>query len=119
MPYVVHHHNGSAITHFELSDQLTIGRGDCNDVQIDDATVSTRHAVIELKENGECQIWDLESTNGVLYGGRKVRQQSLRDGEFVMIGTHDLQFVADLPEQIEQTAKIKKSWFPGVFYTAG
>ena len=119
MPYIIQHHNGSAITHIELRDKLTIGRSENNDLQIDDATISNSHAVIELRADGCCHIWDLDSTNGVLYGGRKIRQQQLRDGDFVMVGTHDLQYVSRLPDPAIETTKIKKSWIPGVFYTAG
>lgn len=118
MPYIIHYHNGNAIAHRELGERLTIGRGDGNDLQIDDATISGQHAVIEQTDGGGFEIRDLDSTNGILYRGEKVRQRTLSDGDYVVIGTHDLQFVANLPEPLVRTTRIRKSWIPGIFYTS-
>ncbi len=121
MPYIIHHYNGSAISHFFLEDQLTIGRKDSNDIQIDDSTLSGEHALIErIAERGakgNFQVRDLESTNGVLYKGQKVKVKKLVDGDSIVVGTHDMEFVEELPEVLASTTKIKKSWIPGVYYT--
>lgn len=117
MPFIIHYFNGSPITHFELSDRLSVGRGDGNDLQIDDATVSTDHALIERLSEGAYQIRDLGSTNGVLYQGDKIDSQVLSDGDFLTLGTHELQYVSELPDPLLRTSRIKKSWIPGVFYT--
>ncbi|ACR14184.1 ATPase [Teredinibacter turnerae T7901] len=33
------------------------------------------------------------------------------------VGTHDFEFLVDLPTGLERTLKIKKSWIPGIYYT--
>lgn len=118
MPYIIHYFNGSPITHRELKETLTIGRADGHDLQIDDATVSGDHAIIECRREGGFQVKDLGSTNGVFYKGRKVESQELNDGDFITLGTHELQYVDILPEPLQRTSRIKKSWIPGVFYTS-
>lgn len=118
MPFIIHYFNGSPMTHYELGDQLRVGRADRNDLQIDDATVSGEHAVIERGPEDEYQVRDLGSTNGVLYRGDKVECQVLQDGDFMTLGTHELQYVTVLPEPLQRTSRIKKSWIPGVFYTS-
>ena len=117
MPYIIHHYNGSPIRNFVLKDTLTVGRRDNNAIQIDDPTLSAEHAVIERCADGGCQVRDLDSTNGVLYKGRKVKLKTLSDGDYIVVGTHDLQFVEMLPDTLMKTTKIKKSWIPGVFYS--
>ena len=115
MPYIIHHYNGSPISHFALGETLTIGRRDGNDIQLDDLTLSGEHAIIERCADGGYQVRDLDSTNGVLYKGRVVKMQKLRDGDYIIVGTHDMQFVEQLPDTLSQTTKIKKSWIPGVY----
>jgi hypothetical protein len=36
----------------------------------------------------------------------------------VVIGTHTVRLVEQLPDSLQHTLKIKKSWIPGVYYTA-
>lgn len=117
MPYLVHLYNGAPINHFYFDDVLTIGRKENNDIQIDDPTLSANHAVVERYREDAYRIRDLDSTNGVLYKGRKVLSHRLLDGDVVVLGTHDVKFVYGLPDQSDKTRKIKKSWIPGVYYT--
>lgn len=118
MPYLIHYHNGTAISHIELTEQVSIGRDETNDIHVADATMSARHAVVERSDSGGFQIRDLGSTNGVLVKGRKVQQSPLSDGDIVMVGTHEWQFAETIPEPLQQTARIRKSWIPGVYYTS-
>jgi pSer/pThr/pTyr-binding forkhead associated (FHA) protein len=117
MPYLIHYYNGSPIQHFVVKDGLTIGRKGSNDIQIDDATLSGEHALIELCDDGSYQINDLNSTNGILYKGKKIETRTLADGDIVVMGTHDLEYVNTINEALTRTIKIKKSWIPGVYYT--
>lgn len=117
MPYLIHFHNGSAISHIELGEQLTIGRGTENALQVADATVSTEHARVERAADGSFHIRDMGSTNGVLFRGERIGEHRFVDGDYVTIGTHEFQFLETLPEPMQATAKIRKSWIPGIYYT--
>ncbi|MDQ2077281.1 FHA domain-containing protein [Marinimicrobium sp. ABcell2] len=117
MPYIHHQLNGASICHYELADSLTIGRSSDNQLVIDDATVSGHHAVIEKTAEGY-QIRDLDSTNGVFVNGQRVSNRVIGVDDTVVIGTHDLQFLDNLSDALQKTLKIKKSWIPGVYYTA-
>lgn len=117
MPYIVHLYNGSPIKQFVLKEQLTIGRSPDNDIQIDDPTLSSTHAVIERSVSCGYRVRDLNSTNGVLFKGKKVVSQQLQDGDVVVLGTHDMMLLDGLPERLDKTQKIRRSWIPGVYYT--
>jgi hypothetical protein len=79
---------------FELnSAQLTIGRGNQNDIAIaTDEYASARHARFEPRQDG---VWvqDLGSTNGTyLNGTRLERPRRLSRGDVVRVGETDLRF---------------------------
>lgn len=116
MSYIVHYYNGAPIQHFSLERELRVGRHEDNDIQIDDSTLSAHHAQLRAQNDG-CEITDLDSTNGILFKGKKVSKQLLLDGDRVTVGTHDLEYVTALSEELERTTRIKKSWIPGVYYT--
>lgn len=118
MPYIQHQLGDSSICHYQLGDQITIGRSTLNQVVIDDATVSARHAVIE-KTNAGYQIRDLESTNGVYVNGKRLAFGAIKATDTIAIGTHNLRLVDTLPDELQKTIKIKKSWIPGIYYTEG
>lgn len=63
-----------------------VGRGRDNDLRIDDSTVSRRHAVLRLQENGEFAITDLESSNGTFVNEQRVTQHDLRENDIVAMG---------------------------------
>jgi FHA domain len=79
---------------FEVnSAQLTIGRGNQNDIAIStDEYASARHARFEPRQDG---VWvqDLGSTNGTyLNGTRLERPRRLSRGDIVRVGETDLRF---------------------------
>ncbi len=116
MAYLKHIFNGSTISVYELGDKTLIGRqSDCN-IHIEDATVSGRHARVECVD-GQWRLVDLGSTNGVFVNGKNVTEIELENGTEFTLGTHAFEFHLDIPEQLDQTLKIKKSWIPGVYYT--
>lgn len=118
MPYIVHAFNGEPIRHYELKAEMTIGRNPDNDIQLADPTVSSEHAVIEVGATGDCTIRDLGSTNGILFRGKRVKKQQLFCGEHIVVGSHELQLVAQVEGPLAATARIVKSWIPGIYYTA-
>lgn len=84
--------------------ELVIGRAADADVRLQDDGVSRRHARI-CQEEGELCIEDLQSANGTLLNGDRIRRAVLRDGDKIQVGsTTILKFtVADeLEESFQQ-----------------
>lgn len=116
MLFLRHLVDGDPISTYELGGRLTIGRAKHNSINVNDATASGEHAVIEV-EGDSFILRDLDSTNGVFLAGKKVEHAELKNGDVITIGTHVFE-VTDSPSvDLDKTAKIKKSWIPGVFYT--
>ena len=67
--------------------ELTIGRGESNDIILpDDPTVSRRHAVFERLAAGWC-VSDLNSLNGTLVNGEVLGQaRPLYSGDEIEVG---------------------------------
>jgi hypothetical protein len=65
----------------------TLGRSKECDCVIRDPNVSRRHAELRRQENGDWQIVDLGSTNGVKVNGRQVDSTRLSPGDDVVLGT--------------------------------
>ncbi len=75
---------------FDLQPGTThIGRQKANDVILQDALVSRRHARIQL-DNGEAVIEDLGGKNPIRVNGNSVQSQSLRHGDTILIGQTEL-----------------------------
>lgn len=66
---------------------MVLGRHPSCDLQINDPTVSGRHAQIATYF-GLSYIQDLESKNGTYVNGRPVHMHVLRDGDVIRLGTH-------------------------------
>jgi membrane peptidoglycan carboxypeptidase len=62
-----------------------IGRDPSNDIVIDHGTVSRRHALLE-RRGSSWLLRDSDSTNGLWWQGRRVRELVLRDGDRVRFG---------------------------------
>jgi pSer/pThr/pTyr-binding forkhead associated (FHA) protein len=67
-------------------DRLTLGRGEGVDVMLDDESVSSRHAALEVSGGG-FRIRDLGSTNGVRVNGCPVMSWDLKHGDRLQIGS--------------------------------
>ena len=78
-------HRGRTYT---LSNALSIGRVDDNDIIIDDDTfISSHHARIEVRPEG---VWvvDLKSTNGSFVNGQRLTgERSVRKGDRIQVGS--------------------------------
>jgi pSer/pThr/pTyr-binding forkhead associated (FHA) protein len=66
-------------------DALTIGRGETNDVALDDRKASRQHARIE-RRGDDFVLRDLGSTNGTFAGAMRVTEHTLHDGDSIRIG---------------------------------
>jgi predicted RNA-binding Zn-ribbon protein involved in translation (DUF1610 family) len=67
-----------------------IGRSAAADVQLDDATVSRRHALVVLTESGALRALDDRSLNGLFVNGNRVEWAPLGDGDVLEIGCYRL-----------------------------
>ncbi len=77
---------GDKLLRFPLfKDRLTIGRSDDNDIQLNAAYISRRHAVVQT--DGETtRLIDWGSKNGVYVNSARVTEHFLRNGDIVSIG---------------------------------
>ncbi len=76
--------------------RIMLGRASSADIVVDDQTVSQRHAVIECSaETGQftCHVQDLNSTNGTLIDGEKIRRSILLHGQILGLGWIRFRFV--------------------------
>lgn len=74
-----------------LKDEVSLGRGETNDIVIPHASVSRAHARL-LRRNGTYEVMDLNSTNGTFVDEHKVTgSAALANGSRVRFG--DVQFI--------------------------
>lgn len=69
-----------------------IGRSPAADINLDDATVSRRHALIFL-EGDVGKVVDDRSLNGVEVNGARVREHVLQHGDVIAVGRVQLRYV--------------------------
>ena len=74
-----------------------LGRSLSADVEIDDASVSRRHALI-VRQDGETILLNDSSLNGTWHNGTRVERAVLRDGDEISLGAAQLRYV----EVVEQ-----------------
>jgi len=74
-----------------LKDEVSLGRGEDNDIVIPHASISRMHARL-LKRNGAYELTDLNSTNGSFVDDRQIRGSTVvSNGSQVRLG--DIRFV--------------------------
>ena len=100
MAKLIHTVEGAMYREYSLEKgKLTIGRDIDNDIQLDDDAVSSHHAEIAVKPSmymqGLLDVWahDLDSTNGTIVNGKKVKKHMLKHDDVVKIGTHQFKYV--------------------------
>jgi adenylate cyclase len=72
----------------------TIGRGNANDLVLNDSSVSRFHAVVKIQDRGVL-IADRGSTNGVVINGVKIhRETEIKSGDSAVIGRYELRLEA-------------------------
>lgn len=73
---------------------FTMGRGRDADVQLDDESISRRHAKLLVQDDGCAVIEDLGSQNGTFINGKPiVGSTRLEVGDHITLGTYDLELV--------------------------
>jgi hypothetical protein len=76
---------------FRLEEGWTrIGRSGAADFRLNDATVSRRHALVVLTEEGDLRALDDRSLNGLFVNGEQVEWAPLSDGDELEIGRYRL-----------------------------
>lgn len=85
--------------------EVVLGRALEADVRVNDTQVSRRHAVVRAVRSGETGeleyiLTDLDSRNGTLVNGGKIREHRLSNGDKIAIGETILRF--DLLDEIDR-----------------
>lgn len=78
--------DGELVTFTLQPGWVRIGRSGTADLRLDDPTVSRRHALIVLTDEGEVRALDDRSLNGLFVNGRRVEWARLSDGDEIEVG---------------------------------
>jgi pSer/pThr/pTyr-binding forkhead associated (FHA) protein len=70
-------------------EEITIGRNEDCDIQVDNMAVSGEHAKI-IRGSGHYFIVDLNSTNGTFVNEEKITKRILEENDAITIGKHTL-----------------------------
>lgn len=89
--------------------KISIGRSSESDVQIDDATVSNHHAVLQLLKSGY-QLVDKNSTNGTFVNGRRIKISLLDSESEIKFGSYKTSMI-DLLSKSRQIINTQKTDF--------
>ncbi len=74
--------------------RVILGRTSDNDIQLDSKYISRHHAQIISSLKGS-YVEDLNSTNGIFFGNRRVKRRTLKDGDEFWMGKHRLTFLCN------------------------
>jgi adenylate cyclase len=87
-----------------VQSELRIGRGEQNDLRLNDASVSRYHAFLR-RVDGRYLLSDVGSQNGTFVNGRQVHAPSaLQSGDRIRAGTTELTFHVDVPAESPPSA---------------
>lgn len=96
--------DGERVAVLPISREWTrIGRSIAADVQLDDPTVSRRHALI-CRQAGRVRVLDDRSLNGIFLNGERTEWAELHDGDELIIGRYRLFFLDTTAAQAAPTA---------------
>ena len=90
---VVDGQNRGAVYPLTGKEKFKVGRSSTNDIRLPDVKVSRDHCVIEQLE-GHYIVVDLESANGTVVNGERIRKTVLQDNDFLRLGFTVLKFEA-------------------------
>jgi len=89
---------------YEISkSEITVGRGQTNDIVIQDAKLSRLHARFEFDDKGEVTVIDTGSTNGVVVNGARVDRAVIRPEDVVQLGETQIQYERSSKEEADLT----------------
>lgn len=70
---------------------MVIGRAD-TDINLDDPSVSRRHAIIEIFDAQFAKLKDLASTNGTRLNGKMIEEEKLQSGDKLQVGDCEFEY---------------------------
>lgn len=73
--------------------ELLIGRSPNCSLRLKNGRVSGSHAKL-YQQNGKWHICDINSSNGTYVNGKRISDQTLHEGDVILIGAHELLFSA-------------------------
>jgi adenylate cyclase len=87
---------------------ITIGRGNANDLVLNDPSISRFHAVVKLNDH-KVVIADRGSTNGVILNGERIAAETeLKTGDVAALGRYELR----LETVDSKTIQVRKAEIP-------
>jgi len=99
--------DGAIIREYPVNkDTISIGRRHGNDIQVNDMTISGRHALLTNIGN-DTFIEDLRTTNGTLVNGNYINKLLLMHGDIIQIGSHQFTYFSEENAEYEPTMFIK------------
>jgi pSer/pThr/pTyr-binding forkhead associated (FHA) protein len=99
--------DGAVIREFPIDkDSISIGRKHGNDIQLNDLTVSGRHAMI-VTMGEHTYVDDLGSTNGTLINGARVAKTLVKHGDVIQVGNYQFTYYDDEETEYEPTMFIQ------------
>ena len=99
--------DGAIIREYPVNkDSISIGRRHGNDIQVNDMTISGRHALLTNIGN-DTFIEDLRTTNGTLVNGNYINKLLLMHGDIIQIGSHQFTYFSEENVEYEPTMFIK------------
>jgi hypothetical protein len=109
MPRLVIHDGEHGTRVFEMGGDrpLSIGRAKSSDLILDDASVSRMHAVIRATMDGQWQILDRGSANGVTVNGAAKKEAILHPNDEIVIGIYRLRFEDSKERKITSYGTVK------------
>ncbi len=84
--------NGTPADRIEISGELTIGRDVGCEVQIQDSSVSRRHALLRALPGGGFSVTDLQSAGGSFINGHRFDEHMFTVGDRLQVGPLFFQF---------------------------
>ena len=87
---------------FDFNETSTVGRGDDADILIAEASISRSHArLVPRPDPGLWKVVDLNSSNGVFVGGKRVKSGIVGDGDTFRLGEVELRLRDDASAEEE------------------
>jgi pSer/pThr/pTyr-binding forkhead associated (FHA) protein len=85
--------SGGEELHIPVDGAVTrLGRGISSDVNLEDPTVSRRHALI-VQRGADATLLDDRSMNGTWLNGERIREAPLSDGDVIQLGAVRLRYL--------------------------
>lgn len=92
MPRLVIRKGEGAGKDYAVAGPCVVGRHESAHFVLGDGLASRNHFRV-VNEAGAWLVEDMGSTNGTLVNGQRVKRQALRDGDRIVAGTTELEFV--------------------------